>query len=162
LQSEGIEQLDRWLAANPKAEPALRAVALNDRCWLRAELHRDLNQALLDCDTALKLTPRNPAFLNSRGHVQLDRGQYDLAIADYDAALRENPKLAASLYGRGVAKLKKGVQREGEADLKAALALNPRLGQQAAAMGLPAPGELGLAAPSALAGQPEPADAPQS
>jgi tetratricopeptide (TPR) repeat protein len=95
----------------------------------------------------VRLRPRTAAFLDSRGHVRLNRGQYDLAIADYDAALQENPKLAAAMYGRGVAKARKGAKAEGEADLKAALAINPRLAQRAPRIGLPAPAELGLTPP---------------
>jgi tetratricopeptide (TPR) repeat protein len=147
LLPEGVTQLDRWLAANPGAAPAQRAAALNGRCWLRAVLNQGLDQALADCDAALRLRPRTAAFLDSRGHVRLNRGQYDLAIADYDAALQENPKLAAAMYGRGVAKARKGAKAEGEADLKAALAINPRLAQRAPRIGLPAPAELGLTPP---------------
>jgi tetratricopeptide (TPR) repeat protein len=141
LLQEGVEQLDRWLVANPKANPDQKAVALNGRCWFRAVLKTGLDQALADCDAALKLEPRTAGFFDSRGHVRLDRGEYDLAITDYDAALRENPKLAAALYGRGLAKLKKGMKPEGDADIQAALAINPRLAQQAPRMGLDKPAD---------------------
>ena len=47
-----------------------------------------LQEALADCNEALKLKPDYINALDSRGFVQLRMGKYDEAIADYDAALQ--------------------------------------------------------------------------
>ena len=112
------------------------ADALVARAGLRALSGKDLEQALIDCNTALQLKPGIAAFLDSRGLVQLRRKNYDAAIADYDAALRLQPKLAWSLYGRGLAKLRKGLSPEGQADIAAATALQPKMVERAARYGI--------------------------
>jgi tetratricopeptide (TPR) repeat protein len=132
--AEGVANLDRWVAANPKHDKL--AEALNLRCWARAQGGVELNQALADCDAALKLSRHNPAYLDSRGLVHLRLGQYDASIADYDMALRLRPNVAWSLYGRGLAKQHKGLKAEGDADLKAATAISPDLPEKAKRVGL--------------------------
>jgi tetratricopeptide (TPR) repeat protein len=134
LLDQAIAQADQWIAANPKADDM--PGALNNRCWARALLGRELDKALADCDAALRLAPRKPGFLDSRGLVRLRLGQLDGAIADYDAALKVEPNIAWSLYGRGLAKLRKGMKAEGEADIKAATAIDPRLPDEARRYGL--------------------------
>ena len=118
-----VAQYDAWLASHDG--DSRKAAALNGRCWARALGGRELDQAQRDCDAALRLQPRTPAFLDSRGLVELRRGETDRARADYDAALASTPKLAFSLYGRGVAKLRKGDAEGGRADIAAATALDP-------------------------------------
>jgi tetratricopeptide (TPR) repeat protein/predicted aspartyl protease len=129
-----LAQLDLWIAAHP--DDSHQAQALNDRCWSRAITGQDLHKALVDCNAALGLTPKTPAYLNSRGLVRLRQGDLDKAIADYDAALAGQPKYAWALYGRGLAKLKKGLTAEGNADIAAAVALRPGLPAQAKTYGL--------------------------
>jgi tetratricopeptide (TPR) repeat protein len=96
------------------------ATDLNDRCWVRATMNKELDNALADCDAALKLKPTSAEALDSRGLVHLRRGELDASIRDYDAALKLRPAQAASLFGRGVAKLEKGLTAAGQADLAAA------------------------------------------
>src|SRR5438067_481060 len=88
------------------------AWAFNDRCYARALAGRELQQALGDCDDALRLSPNDSSFasavLDSRGFTHLRLGEFDQAIADYNAVLTLNPKKGMSLYGRGLAKQKKG------------------------------------------------------
>jgi tetratricopeptide (TPR) repeat protein len=112
------------------------AGALNSRCWARALGGQELDKALADCNTALKLKPNTADFLDSRGLVYLRQGNYDKAIADYDAALRLAPKTAWSLYGRGLAKSGKGMSAEGQADIAAATALQPKIAERAASFGI--------------------------
>jgi tetratricopeptide (TPR) repeat protein len=112
------------------------AGALNSRCWARALGGQELDKALADCNTALKLHPNTADFLDSRGLVYLRQGNYDKAIADYDAALRLAPKTAWSLYGRGLAKSRKGMSAEGQADIAAATALQPKIAERAASFGI--------------------------
>jgi tetratricopeptide (TPR) repeat protein len=112
------------------------AALYNMRCWVRAEWGQQLNEALADCDTALKLSPGSFNYLDSRGLAHLRLGQYDLAIADYDAALAKMPDMPTSLYGRGLARLRKGLTAEGQTDLAAARAKSPTVADQFAGWGL--------------------------
>jgi tetratricopeptide (TPR) repeat protein len=131
--AESIPHLDAWLEAHSRESTA--PVVLNQRCWTRAMLGRDLDKALADCNAAIQ-RDRNPAYLDSRGLVHLRLGQLQEAIEDYDAALRAAPKMAWSLYGRGLAKKRLGRTAEGEADIQAAVALAPKLPDEARKIGL--------------------------
>jgi tetratricopeptide (TPR) repeat protein len=124
---------DQWIAVNPRAQPA--AGAFNGRCWTRVMWGKDLDQALADCDSAVRREGDNPAFLDTRGYAFLRLGQAQKAISDYDAALHINPKQASSLYGRGVAELRLGRKSQGDADIAAAIALAPGLPAWAKAKG---------------------------
>jgi tetratricopeptide (TPR) repeat protein/predicted aspartyl protease len=134
---EAVAQYGLWLSTHP--DNGARPVALNGRCWGRALLGRDLDDALADCNRALAISPGSASYLDSRGMVQLRLGAYDKAIADYDAVIRVRPKSAWSLYGRGLAKLGKGLKAEGQADLAAATAIQPGLPAEAKAHGLAPP-----------------------
>jgi tetratricopeptide (TPR) repeat protein len=134
VPAAAIGQFDLWIKAHP--EDSRLGQALGGRCWARALAGRDFDKALKDCDGALRITPKNPDVLNSRGLVHLRLGDLDKAIADYDAALSAQPKIAWSLYGRGVARLRKGLTAEGQADIAAATALRPRLPEEAKAHGI--------------------------
>lgn len=129
-----LVQLDGWIKDNPKDDQM--AQALNDRCWARAVLRRDLELALKDCNQAIRMRPATAAYLDSRGLVHLRMGAYDLAIADYDEAVRLQPRQPMTLYARGVAKIRKGAADDGQADEKAALAINARVVDQALRLGL--------------------------
>jgi tetratricopeptide (TPR) repeat protein len=120
LFDDAIGQYDKWLATQPR--DATYADALNGRCWARALSGRELDKALADCDTAVRLNPDDGEFVDSRGLVHLRQGQLDAAISDYDAALKLDPKLSWSLYGRGLAELRKGMKAQGDADILAATA----------------------------------------
>jgi tetratricopeptide (TPR) repeat protein len=141
---DALVTFDAWLTAHPKAPrpdqdrdgARQAAAALNGRCWARAVLKKDLDQALADCDAALKLEPKAPGILNSRGLAHFERGEFDLAITDYNAALAEQPKVAMTLYARGVAKERKGLKEDGESDIKSAVALNARVADLARRYGL--------------------------
>ncbi|MBO9710472.1 MAG: tetratricopeptide repeat protein [Caulobacter sp.] len=114
------------------------AMSWNTRCWTRVTAGKDLDKALADCDAGLKLRPRSAAILDSRGLVQLRRGELRAAMADYDAALALEPRQAASLYGRGLTKEKLGDQTGGRADLAAASAIDRDIAQRFAGYGLKA------------------------
>lgn len=130
-----VVQYSKWIDARPRDDVHM-AGALNSRCWARALGGEELDKALADCSTALKLHPNTADFLDSRGLVYLRQGNYDKAIADYDAALRLAPKTAWSLYGRGLAKSRKGLSAEGQADIAAATALQPKIAERAAGFGI--------------------------
>jgi len=134
MWGESIAQLDQWIAANLKDDSL--AQAFNARCMARAMLGQDLDKALADCDSALRLLPGEPTFLDSRGLVHLRRGEFDRGIADFEGVLRLEPNNAWALYGRGWARLKIGRKDQGDADIKAAIALRPHLVDEAKARGL--------------------------
>jgi tetratricopeptide (TPR) repeat protein len=90
------------------------------RCWVRAAGGREVQQALADCNAALKIKSDAPDVLDTRGFVNLRLGKMDDAIKDYDAAIKLDPKLAGALYGRGLAKMKKGDKAGASADMTAA------------------------------------------
>jgi len=112
---------------------------LNALCWSLATTNFDLETALRDCDAALKLEPRQPAYLDSRGMVLLRLGRYEDAIKTYDKALEKSPDLAVARYGRGLAKIKNGNPIAGEIDLKAAELLLPEIGVEYQRWGLSRP-----------------------
>jgi tetratricopeptide (TPR) repeat protein/predicted aspartyl protease len=130
-----VEQFSQWIAARTPDDVHM-SEAMNSRCWARAMWDHALEQALADCDAALKLRPNSAAYLNSRGLVYLRQSQYDKAIADYDAALRLRPNDASSLYARGVARVHKGQSAQGNADLSAAAALQPQIAAEMSKHGI--------------------------
>ncbi len=115
------------------------ALALNERCWLKATLNVAADTALADCEAALKLAPNTPAILDSRGFAKLRAGALDGAIADYDAALKLAPELPASLYGRGLARARRGDQAGAQADISAARKLFAGIDAEFAEFGMSAP-----------------------
>ncbi len=130
-----VAQYSKWIDSHRREDLSM-APALNSRCWARALMGQGLEQALADCNSALKLRPNTAAFLDSRGLVYLRQNNYDKAIADYDSALRLRPKIAWSLYCRGLAKLHQGKSAEGQTDIAAAIALQPKIAENAAAHGI--------------------------
>lgn len=120
-----ISQMNLWIPDHDQ-DPRVVA-AYNDRCWSRALLGQELDEALHDCNAGLRLNAHSADILDSRGLVNLRRNQLDKAIADYDESLKINPKKAWSLYGRGIAELRKRLTAKGEADVDAAKALAPNL-----------------------------------
>jgi tetratricopeptide (TPR) repeat protein len=108
----------------------------NRRCWARAVANVELDLALADCNEAVRLVPRSPAFLDSRAFVHLRSGRNEDAIKDYDTALRLNPRLPDSLYGRGLAKLRLGDAEGAKADLFLAESLRPGTRVQFMAFGI--------------------------
>jgi tetratricopeptide (TPR) repeat protein len=129
-----IRQFDLWIETHPIDGP--RGFALSGRCWARALLNVSLDQALSDCNDAVKATSREASTLVSRGMVFYRRGDNNKAIADYDAALTQMPKNAWGLYGRGIAKLRAGLTADGNADVAAAILLMPTLSEKAKVYGI--------------------------
>jgi tetratricopeptide (TPR) repeat protein len=134
LPKTAIDQYGLWIDAH--SEDRRLPYALNGRCWLRALNGVDLDEALNDCNRAIRNTVNNADVFNSRGLVRLRLGDFDQAIADYDTALAMNPKLSWSLYGRGLAEQRKGLTAEGAADISAATAINPKLPDEVKRRGL--------------------------
>jgi tetratricopeptide (TPR) repeat protein len=130
-----VAQYTKWIDTRPRDDVRM-SEALNSRCWARAQWGQELDEALADCNSALKLRPDTAAYFDSRGLVYLRRSNYDKAIADYNAALSLKPNLAWSLYGRGLARLHKGDSTAGQADVAAATALQPKIAAEAGKQGI--------------------------
>ena len=118
LPGQALAQLNRWLASHPNE--VRRDNALNTRCWVRARLGIELEEALADCDDAVDSDSKNSNYLDSRGWVYLRLGNYEKALADFDRSIGIRPESAWSLYGRGLARTRLGDVARGEADLAAA------------------------------------------
>lgn len=99
-------------------------------------LGRDLDKALSDCNTAVKLRPNMPAYLDSRGLVNLKLDRLAAALADYDAAVMASPRNAWMLYSRSIAAARAGRAEQAAADRKTALAIDPNIGRRAVRYGL--------------------------
>ena len=120
--------------------------AWSARCWVRALSPGQTQQALADCNAALKIKADAADVLDTRGFVYLKLGQSDNAIKDFDAALKGDPKLAGSLYGRGLAKLRKGDRNGGNTDMAAAKAIKSDIAEEFSRYGLSEPSQ--IASPS--------------
>ena len=82
-------------------------------------------EALADCDKAIRLNPDDAAAYFSRGFAKVALGRHEEALGDYDEAIRLNPDFAEAYFDRGAAKRALGRRKEGAADLLEAMDLNP-------------------------------------
>ena len=89
-----------------------------------------LDNALDDCNEALKLKQDNAVTFDTRALVELRMGKYQEALADYERALQNSPKLASALFGRGIVELRTGNAARGQADIAAAEAAKPGIIQR--------------------------------
>jgi tetratricopeptide (TPR) repeat protein len=128
----------------PAIEDFARAASLapeepihwNELCWTRAIADGDLDLALAECNQAIILEPAFAAALDSRGVVQLKRGQWQAAIADFDAALAVDPNVGSAFYGRGIALARLGDTAQAEANFATAVELEPSVAADFAGYGL--------------------------
>ena len=131
-----LATFDQWLRSH--AEDSSRPVALNGKCWARALLNRELDQALGDCNAALRARPGDPAYLDSRALVRLRRGELDKALADYDAAIAALPQSAWSRYARSIVARRLGNSAQADADRAAAVAIDAQVAVMAERYGIDA------------------------
>jgi tetratricopeptide (TPR) repeat protein len=108
------------------------------RCWSRAVVGKQLQEAIDDCNKANSLSPTIPQIVAYRGFVYLKLGQFDKARAGYDAAfaLTKIPGHADWLYGRGVTKLRKGDTTGGNADIEKAKTIKADIAEEYAKYGI--------------------------
>jgi tetratricopeptide (TPR) repeat protein len=108
------------------------------RCWSRAVVGKQLQEAVDDCTKAGSLAPKIPQIFAYRGFAYLKLGQFDKALADYDAAfaLTKTSDHADWLYVRGVTKLKKGDTAGGNADIASAKAIKADIAEEYASYGI--------------------------
>ena len=97
----------------------------NGLCWARTASGKNLNVALSDCNTALRLAPGAPGPLNSRGLAELRLNRFSDAVTDYTASLKVQPLQPSARFGRGLAYLALGQITAGSADIVAARARDP-------------------------------------
>lgn len=83
---------DKAILADPANAPALR-----NRCEARLALKKDPNDALADCNEALRLQPGNPSALMLRREAYTRLGRCTEAAADLDAAVKIDPSLAKAV-----------------------------------------------------------------
>ena len=106
-------------------EPGAAAIYYN-RAVARYD-QNDLDGALADLDTALKLNPRYTSAWIKRGNIYLTREAWDAAIIAYDRAIRLDEHNAIAWNNRGLAhQNKKDIERAYE-DYNRALQINPLL-----------------------------------
>lgn len=111
------------------------AFALNGRCWSRAVLNIELDQAFADCDAAARAGGEDFAnSLNSRAFVQFRRGKFREAIVGYSESL-EHREMASSYFVRGLARRAIG-EDGGDADIERAIALEPGVRERYATYGV--------------------------
>jgi len=108
LVPEALRQWELWVPTH-RADARLARV-LNERCWLRARLNRDLKLALEDCKAAVDKDRGEAAYHDSLGWTWLRLDDARRAVEAFDAAIKIKPG-AFSHYGRALAR-----QRLGEAD----------------------------------------------
>jgi len=138
IYREGLFDFTRSLA---DLDEALRLAprdwqSLQNRCWVRAILNRDLDKAEADCRASLELFPRWNRTYDALGLVNLKRGNLQEALANYDTAVNGDPDLMSPLYGRGIVKLRLGQISDGQADIAAATARSPDLAAEYARYGI--------------------------
>lgn len=92
----------------------------NGLCRNLALTNHDLEGALVACDAAVRLAPRDPVVLATRGYLQLRRGAWALAERDYAAALDLAPASPDEMYGHGLAKIHLGQARSGLDEMSSA------------------------------------------
>lgn len=120
---EALRQWALWLA--PRPNDNARGEVFNSRCWLRARLGQQLDEALKDCEAAVAHDPRVDRFHDSLGWLQLRRGQAALALKSFDKALSLNEKSAWSWHGRGLAQRRLGNEAAAATAFERARALRP-------------------------------------
>ena len=96
-------------------------------------------EALTDCDEALRLQPAYGNAYGSRGLTYLKLKKVDLALADFDAKLQAAPKDAFALYGRGMAKWFRDDEAGANADIAAAKQISSGIAKDFERYGVPAP-----------------------
>jgi tetratricopeptide (TPR) repeat protein/transglutaminase-like putative cysteine protease len=93
--------------------------ALVGRCRSRLALGDHIEDALADCEAALKLKPHDLIALEGRGEARLKLKRYDAAIEDFDAVLVLKPKQDSAACSLKRAQLAKAGKDAATADTEA-------------------------------------------
>jgi len=125
-----IPDFDATLKLNPPSSEAL-----NNRCWSRGVIGKELDAALSDCNEAIRLGPSANRY-NTRAFVRFRLKHYVEAIRDDDAAVNLDGKDGSSFYIRGLAKRALGDSAGGRADIAKAISLDPAITQRYRSYGI--------------------------
>jgi tetratricopeptide (TPR) repeat protein len=121
--SEDIEETIRCLTEAIRLDPEL-ADAYTGR-GLAYTVQDNLDQALLDFDTALSITKENPHTFIGRGNLRFESNDLDGAVLDFNEAIHIDPTLFHAYIQRGRALIQKGKLNSGIADITEAIRLKP-------------------------------------
>jgi tetratricopeptide (TPR) repeat protein len=86
----------------------------------------DLDKALADYNEAIRLRPRESAYLVNRGILWLAKAETDKGIDDFNKAIELDPQDSAAFGNRGVAQTIKKEYQKAVADYDTAVKLEPR------------------------------------
>ncbi len=145
MMDKALPQWNLWIPAHPH-DVNLDEVQ-NQRCWARAMLDIELEQALQDCEDAVDAQSKNANYRDSRGWVYLRLGKLGKATDDFDRSLKLDPKGASSLFGRGLVHLRQGDRDKALADIEAARKARPSIDADMARYGIVAKGAEATPAP---------------
>lgn len=84
-----------------------------------------LNEALLDCNSALRQQPERAVLYVLRGLVYVRLGNLKRALGEAEDAIRFDPRLPSAYMLRGNVRFKKGMTKEALFDVKQAIRLRP-------------------------------------
>lgn len=96
-------------------------------CWVRGHLNAELEIALSDCESAVRLMPKSAYGYQKRGIVHLRMGNLKEARADETKALAVDPKNAWALYARAIVNAREGKTMASYDDMAAAKKSSPDL-----------------------------------
>jgi tetratricopeptide (TPR) repeat protein len=111
--------------------------ALHQRCLLHAMANAYLDDAMADCNWALRQVPNDAGTLFSRGFVWFRKQRYAEAVSDFDASIARDSKYDVSYYLRGLSKIAMG-QSSGHADIEHARSIRPGVADDFVKDGIPA------------------------
>ncbi len=112
--------------ASKRLEVAPSADTYNDRAYAYYITGKN-DLALEDAKWATLKDKNNPEYLDTRGCIYYEMGQYNEAIKDFDAALKINDKYAHAYYYRGKCYEAVGKKSDAQSDYKKAKNLNPEI-----------------------------------
>ena len=92
----------------------------NGLCRNLALANHDLDGALVACEAAVRLAPRDPVVLATRGYLHLRRAAWAKAEKDFAAALDLAPASPDEMYGHGLARIHLGQARAGLDEMSSA------------------------------------------
>ena len=108
----------RWSGKDLSWAYANRCIAHKDK--------EEYDRAMVDCNQALTLDPRNDHAYNTRGAIYHLTKKYDQAIEEYSKAIRLNANFVDPVHNRGMSYAAKGDYDTAIADYNAALRINSR------------------------------------
>jgi tetratricopeptide (TPR) repeat protein len=108
----------RWSGKNLAWAYGNRCIAYKDK--------EQYERAMVDCNRAIELDPRDDHAYNTRGAIYHLTKKYDQAIEQYSIAIRINPNFIDPVHNRGMSYAAKGDYDTAIADYNAALRINAR------------------------------------